>query len=388
MGTWSDFSADDLFLIRDNRVPLGIVEPLKGLIKPFESIFPKSRVPNSERVVSEFIKARGMRTPQQPLLLEMKKDWVEWILWELRLRLVMAERFHMFCDGIRRGWSIPIILFLREFREISYSSDVGAFVAVQSERDHMLRDRIELMFPECPVLWLANPRDDLNRSFFNSTYQQKANDNSIPYIASEDWLGCVRLLADAADIIVMSNTKSSGGVGQEVALLKEDGFLDKTFFSAHDQVSVKADRINSIDDLTPGSLQHAKSGQHSKVLELAPLRHWVGPESLEYTGQYIEAVDWCAGECKGLGEKVTYDVFAAVFMALIALLIVRGELKGAAKMQQTLARIIQRWVKNFGPYDVLAVNALLESAEWYGDNADRYCVAHALRFINKPRTGS
>src|SRR5262249_2297065 len=146
---------------------------------------------------------------------------------ELRLRLRIAARFHRFCDGIRRKPRIwwprrtPIILFLREFREIKYSADAGYYVAVKSDSDILLRDRIELMFPKCPVLWLANPRDDLNRSFLNSSYKQKANNNSIPYVASEDWLGCVRVLADAADIIVMSNTKHSGGVGREVALLKE-----------------------------------------------------------------------------------------------------------------------------------------------------------------------
>ena len=233
MDNRSGFTVDELFQMSDSRVPLGTEHALRGLIKPFESIFPNSVVPNADRAASEFINARMTRTPQQPPDLEMKKDWVEWILWELRLRFVLADRFNWFRDAVSetrpRSRDGRIVLFLREFRDIEYYADVGAQRAVRTEIDNQLRDKIELMFPEHPVLWIANPRDDLNRSFYNETYQQKVNDNSIPYIASEDWLGSVKLISEAADVIVMSNTKSSGGVAQEVDLLKHMVFSTRHF---------------------------------------------------------------------------------------------------------------------------------------------------------------
>ena len=385
----SGFSIDDLFQISDNRVPLGIQPALKGLITPFESIFPNSRVPDREQAASEFNKVRQTSTPTQPPDFEMKKDWIEWILWELRLRLVLADRFNAFRNVVPpkgREKDGRLLLFLREFREVNYNVEAGIHQATQTEKDSQLRDKIELMFTGHPVLWIANPRDDLNRSFYNELYQQKVNDNSIPYLASEDWLEAVRLLAQAADIIVMSNTKQSGGVGQEIALLKESGFLDKTFFANPDLVDAKGEQLKSIDDLTLASLQHATSGEHSKLLELPPLRHWMGRESMEYAGYYVEVLDICAGESKGLGTNVSYDIFAAVFMALSALLIARAELKAAAGLQKALAQIIQKNPESFGYYDVYAVDALLDSASWYESNEDHYCTAHALKITAKPKT--
>jgi len=385
---YEGFSADELFRLSDNRVPLGSEHAFRGLIKPFESIFPNSRVLNPERVASEFIKAAKTRMPEHPPDWEMKKDWVEWIFWEVRLRLGLATRFNMFREVATRIQPGPsdrrLILFLREFREIEYNGEAGIHLATRIEEDILLRDRIEKMFLEYPVLWIANPRDDLSRSFYNEIYQQKANDNSIPYVASENWLRCVKLMSEAADLIVMSNTKSSGGVGQEIALLKESGLLEKTFFANPDRVDLKAERLKGIDDLTPASLQDATGGKHEKVLELPPLRHWLGAESMEYARHYLEALDICAGESKGLGKAVSYDIFAALFLALSALLILRAELKAAASFQETLATIMERNPDSFGYYDVYAIDALLESAEWYRNNADDYAITHALQFIKKP----
>ena len=106
---------------------------------------------------------------------------------------------------------------------------------------------------------------------------------------------------------------------------------------------------------------------------------------MEYARDYLEVLDICAGESKGLGKETSYDIVAAVFMALSALLIVRGELTAAADFQEILAKVLQRHSESFGNYDVYAIDALLESADWYRSNADAYLFAHALELIEKPR---
>jgi hypothetical protein len=391
----SYFCADELFRIPDNRVPLASEHALRGLIRPLESLFPGSRVPGDEQESFEFVATPEKYAPAQPPDPEMKKDWVEWLLWEVQMRQRMARRFLNFLEHLLRiaeeRRTTPIILFLREFREIKYDADAGGIhMSVHLDSDHILRDRIERMFPEYPVLWIANPGDDLSRSFIDANYVQRVNDNSILCVASEDWLESVRVLVEASDLIVMSNTKAEGGVGQEVALLKRCGALERTFFHDPDSVGLRSERLNSISDLNPKSLRPASDDRQIKVLELPPMRHWAGAESLEYGRHYVEAVDICAGNFQDLarelfaGGRARRDVSAAIYMALAALLVFRGELSAAAETQRGLATLLQLRPDDFHPYDVFAADALLESAEWYEANAEEYRTTLFLEFVEPP----
>ena len=388
----SHLSADELFRIKDNKAPIGVEHAVRGLLKPFESLFPDSCVPSSEQEALEFITTPEKYAPTQPFDPEMKRDWIN-ILWcEVQMRLEVAFRFMVFRSKIkkkRRWWRrpTPIILFLREFREVKYEGELGMHIATKFESDLMLRGRVEQMFPKYPVLWVANPRDDLSRSFVDSKFSQRVNSNSIPYIASEDWLGCVKLLAEASDLIVMSNSKADGGVGQEETMLVECGLVDKTFFSDPDRVGLRSGRLSSVSDPTPMRLKAADDARHRKVLELPLMRHWAGAESMEYARHYIAAANNCAGNLHDLGGNVSHEVFSAVFMALVALLIFRAELKAAAKFQRSIASALLTQADKFHPYDVLAVDALCDSAKWYDAYGDNYCMAHLLRLDAPPKVG-
>lgn len=379
------FSADMLFQLPDCRVPLGTQHWLKGLIQPFESLFPDFRVPNDETTALQYLTNPHLGAVKQPHDPEMKRDWIGWVGQEIQLRLRAAGRFYGFLTATKdkATVSLPIILFLREFRQIKYDAFLGVHMATKSERDSVLRDKVEQIFPEHPVFWIANPLDDLSRSWAGTDFQLARNANSIPYIASDDWMACVKLLAMAADIIVMSNTKSEGGVAREVAVLQQSGVIDRTFFSDPGAVG-KRQQLKSLDDLKSASLQCAKEACHDKLLELPPLRHWADRESLEYSRHYIEILDACAGDLKDRAGSVTADVFVAVFMALSALLVFRGELKHAAAFYDFLATIIARRPEAFSACDTLAVNALTGTAKWYAANADLYTTAHAMEFLPNP----
>jgi hypothetical protein len=383
------FSVDELFRIKDTKTPIGVEHAIRGLLNPFESLFPNSCVPSSEQEALEFITTPDKYSPTQPFDPEMKRDWI-FVLWcEVQMRLAVAFRFMKFLSRIdkkRRWWRKPrpIILFLREFREVKYEANLGMHIATSFESDLWLRAKVEKMFPKYPVLWVANPRDDLSRSFMDSDFLNRINNNSVPYIVSEDWLRWVRVLAEASDLIVMSNTKADGGVGQEVAMLVECGLVDSTFFSNPDRVPLRSGRLNSVDDLTPITIRVADVTRHRKILDLPLMRHWAGAESMEYSRHYIAAVNNCAGNLHDLGGSVSHEVFAAVFMALVALLIFRGELKAAAKFQRRIAFALLGQADRFHPYDVVAASVLLESAKWYDAYGYNYSMAHLLKFDAPP----
>lgn len=387
---FSHFSAGELFHIKDNRAPIGVEHAIRGLLKPFESLFPNSRVPGSEQEALEFITTPGKYEPTQPFDPEMKRDWL-YVLWcEVQIRLEMAVRFLTLrsrIDRKRRWWRRPrpIILFLREFREVTYQSELGIHLTTSFESDVLLRITIEKMFPRYPVLWMANPRDDISRCFLDSSFNPRINDNSIAYIAWEDWLGCVKQLAQASDLIVMSNTKADGGVGQEVAMLAECGLVGRTFFSDPDGVGLRSERINGMSDLTPKTLKAAEDMRHRKVLELPVMRHWAGTEASEYARHYIAAIDHCGGNLGDLGGRVSHQVFAATIMALIALLVFRGELKEAARFARIIATAFMAQADRFHPYDVFTAPVLAQSAEWYAAYGDHYNLAHLRRLTGGVR---
>lgn len=390
------FSAEELFRIKDNKTPIGVEHAIRGLLNPFESLFPNCHVPGSEQEALEFITTPEKYRPTQPFDPEMKRDWLYAIWCELQMHLEVAFRFMKFQSRIanpHRWWRrpTPVILFLREFREVRYEANLGIEVVTRFESDGWLRAKVERMFPKYPVLWVANPRDDLSRSFWRSPWDPPGvgfallpNKNSIPFVVSEDWLASVKLLAEASDLIVMSNTKAGGGVAQEVAMLVDCGLSDRTFFSDVDRVGLRSAQLNNVSSLAPKSLKFADDGRHRKLLELPPVRHWAGAESMEYCRHYIAAVNNCAGNLQSPANSVSYEIFAAVLIALVALLVLRGELRAAARLQRSLASALLGHADKFHPYDLLSADVLSDSAKWYDAYGDNYSMAHLLKFDPHP----
>ncbi len=99
----SHLSADELFRIKDNKAPIGVEHAVRGLLKPFESLFPDSCVPSSEQEALEFITTPEKYAPTQPFDPEMKRDWIN-ILWcEVQMRLEVAFRFMVFRSKIKKN---------------------------------------------------------------------------------------------------------------------------------------------------------------------------------------------------------------------------------------------------------------------------------------------
>jgi hypothetical protein len=378
METTERFKADDLFLIIDNKVPLQTEHAFRGLLAPLESLFPFSSVPKNHKNALEFLCAKKRR-PCQPLLPIMKKDWIEWILLELQYRAHLAGRFYELLERIDVGVRRPLVLFLRKFRHVEYIKDM--FISPNATIDHPLRYEIECLLPNADIIWLVNPKDAISYSFITPDLREgNPNVNSLPYCASAAWLDCVEHLAEAADIIVVANTASDGGVAEETALLEKRGFLPKTFF-AEPQAMHLTTHLNSVADLTPAFLGGELLGVHEKVFSLPLPQHWIGTNASCYAAAYCKAIDDAWGYVLDTKSKVTGDVFGAVFMAISALALIRGDLRTAAVLQSGLAHAIKRSPNIFSPHDRFAIEALFKSARWYEANADAYASIHGMKWL-------
>lgn len=356
------FSADELFQTGNHDVPVQTEHAMRGLMAPFESLFPGSRMPRDPQAALHGFDLK--QSPDQPVVPLAKKEWIEWILWEVQLRLRMAVRFLNLRAHIgSEKPSPPIVLFLREFRTVRHANKYGLAMDSMSggeHRDIQLRERIERMFPDCSILWIANPQDALSYSF-----SDEVPSNSFPYLASEDWLGCVRVMARSADLIVMANTGhlrgalgSAGGTVQEIELLREEELLDKAFFSNPSELQPNENQARNVADLTRDHLKGAPRGRYEDLLGLPPMVHWADVESSNYAAHYIGTIDRFWGDIQDTGRKVSGAVFAALFTAMSVLTLFRGELAGAAVLQRTLAAAMQASPVHFHPFDRLAEGAL------------------------------
>ena len=382
------FSTRELFQVRDHGVPLQTEHAIRGLMAPFESLFPNGRIPRDRSAALQCLDQE--HSPKQPIVPLAKKDWIEWIFWEVKLRLGMAVRFLNFLGSVKAdSRSPPIVLFLREFRSVRHKNQGGIGFDVTRGGEHTdvaLRERIESMFADCSILWIANPRDALSYSF-----SKDVPDNSYPYFASQDWLGCVRVMARSADLIVMANrghlrgaTSSAGGTVQELELLREEGLLDNTFFSSPSEPEPYENQVRNVADLTRDHLKGSPSGRYEDILRLPPTEHWADIESSNYAAFYISAIDRFWGDIQDTGRKVSGAVFAALFTAMTVLTLFRGELAGAAGLQRTLVAAMQASPDRFHPFDRLAEGALQESADWYAARAKLFGKLYGIPFADQP----
>jgi hypothetical protein len=383
------FSTHELFRASDHSVPVQTEHAIRGLMAPLESLFPDSRMPRDRQAALQCLDLK--RHPDQPFVSVAKKDWIEWILWEVQLRLAMAVRFLTLRDRIGSEKDPPpMVLFLREFRVVHHTN-VGGGIGFDMmmggpDADVELRERIEKIFSDCLVFWIGNPKDALSYSF-----SKQVPANSYPYLASKDWLRCVRTMAKSANLIVMANTgrtrdtsKSEKGVTQELELLRKAGLLGKSFFSNPGELGPRTRRARNVEELTRDHLSGTQSGRYKDILRLRPMEHWAGHESSTYAANYVGAIDQFWGDIQDTGRKVTGDVFAALFMALSVLLLFRGELAGAAELQRALVVLMQRSPDLFHPVDRMAEGALHESATWCGANAKLFGGAYGIRFAERP----
>jgi hypothetical protein len=409
------FCAHDLFQMSDSSVPLQTEQAIRGLIAPFESLFPDSRVPDDVETALPFLSTPVMHSPKQPPNLLFKKDWIEWIYWEVKERLLHAVRFFNLLGFLDNGPPnpLPIILFLREFRHISHISGHLDIISMSGgdNSDVKLLERIEKMFPECRMFWVVNPKDAI--SYYS---KRKCGPNSYPYFASRnsDWLKCIEALAKSANLIVMGNTStakiaieielrmmaeekgdgldilppdylnlsnSTSGVDQEIALLKECELVDKTFFSDPEKVTPQLGCVRSVADLTPDCIPTGAFGNYKDILNLPPMGWWLGIESVNYAADFMRAIDsaWGHGQDMGKG-RMTGDVIAALFTALAALAVVRGDFAAAAELHLDLANMMQQRPNHFVSIDAIAEGALRESARWYQDNAELFSDVYGIRF--------
>jgi hypothetical protein len=382
------FCADELFQTGSLDVPVQTEHAMRGLMAPFESLFPGSRMPQDGQAALHCLDLK--RSPDQPVVALAKKEWIEWLLWEVQLRLRMAVRFLNLRAHIgSEKPSPPIVLFLREFRTVRHINMYGLALDSMSggeHRDLQLRERIERMFPDCSILWIANPKDALSYSF-----SEEVPSNSFPYFAAEDWLGCVRVMARSADLIVMANTGhlrgalgSAGGTGQELELLREEELLDKAFFSNPSELQPDENRARNVADLTRDHLKGSQRGRYEDLLGLPPMVHWADVESSNYAAHYIGTIDRFWGDIQDSGREVSGAVFAALFTAMSVLTIFRGELAGAAGLQRTLVAAMQASPDHFHPLDRVAESALQESADWYAARAKLFGRVYGIPFADQP----
>lgn len=374
------FSTQELFRIGDHKVPLQTEHAIRGLMASFESLFPDARMPRDrqEALACLDLKLR----PTLRMLPVAKKDWIEWTCEEMQLRLWMAARFlNLRARAESKERLPPVVLFLREFRAVRHKEfdGIGCDIMRGGEGvDVELREYIEKMFSDCSVFWLANPKDALCYSI-----GVEIPANTYPYIASEDWLECVRVLANSADLIVMANTKRGAAKGtfQELDLLRSAGLLDKTFFSNPSEL--EPIRVNCIKELTRDCLGAPAFGRYGAILQLPLFKHWAGFESNAYAANYVGAIDQFWGDIQDTGREVGGDVFAAIFMAISVLALFRGKLAAAAKLHTCLARAIARDSGNFPLIDLFAVPALFKSANWYAANAELFGDVYGIAFTDQ-----
>jgi hypothetical protein len=403
------FSSKELFALEDNEVPPVIRDCFIALISPFEEFFSDGQVPSLSSGDSSDI-PDPMRKPTYPASPEFKRDWLEWVYLELKVRLELAVRYYNF-RGERLGHGkgeaqtpdrkqMPIILFLRKFRRVETGlhafkneapsvvlREMGALQSASSgeaDPDTSLRGQIERRFPSYPVLWIANPRDALSFSGYLTRDQHghELNKNSVPYVLTptwskvQNWRQSVEYLIRASDAIVIANSSKEGGVGEEQELLSSLNALDRTFVTNPENLDSPVSSIGLADDLTEEKLHHLKGADPPYLGKVAGWGHWAGFESLKYAGQYLGALDELWGRNLDSGKEISCDYFSALFTALTALLAFRGELKGAAQIAQGLAATIVTRSKGektafllapgeFHRQDILAVEVLEHTSKWY-----------------------
>ena len=95
------FSSKELFALEDNEVPPVIRDCFIALISPFEEFFSDGQVPSLASDDSLQI-PDPMRKPTYPASSEFKRDWLEWVYLELKVRLELGVRYYNF-RGERLG---------------------------------------------------------------------------------------------------------------------------------------------------------------------------------------------------------------------------------------------------------------------------------------------
>lgn len=410
------FSSKELFALEDNEVPPVIRDCFIALISPFEELFSDGQVPSLSSGHSSDI-PDPMRKPTYPASSEFKRDWLEWVYLELKVRLELGVRYYNF-RGERLGHAkgkahtpdgkqMPIILFLRKFRRVetglrAFKNEAPSVVlremgAVQSassseaDPDTSLRGQIERRFSSYPVLWIANPRDALSFSGYltREDHGHELNKNSVPYVLTpmwskmQTWRQSAEYLIRASDAIVIANSSKEGGIREEQELLSSLNAFDRTFVTNPENLDSPRPRVGLVNDLTEEKLQELKGADPSYLGKVAGWGHWAGVESLKYAGQYLGALDELWGRNLDSGKAISCDYFAALFTALTALLAFRGELKGAAQIAGGLAATIvarSRGEKpavllapgEFHKQDILAVEVLKHTSNWYSAHDELY----------------
>lgn len=403
------FSSKELFALDDNGVPPFISGCFIGLITPFEEMCSGGQVPSRSSGQSSCTSVTTQEPPY-PVCSEFKKDWIEWICLELKVRLEMGVRYYNF-RGDRLSAAnrthTPIILFMRKFRRVDTKGPalkeeapsvalraVGASqLTFEVEHDTLLRGQLERRFSSYPVLWIANPTDALSLSGYLTRGEQEGgyelNKNSIPFILSpmwakvQRWQEAAEYLIRASDAIVIANISKEGGVGEEQELIYAANAMERTFVTHPEYLATPHPRISHVNELTEEKLHSMKGADQSYLGKLAGWGHWSGLESMEYARQYIGALDELWGAALDSGSEISPGYFAALFTALMALLVFRGEFKKASKMAQFLAAVIAtksrgesveflRGPGEFHSQDVHAVKTLVETSQWYAAHEELY----------------
>ena len=412
------FSSKELFAFDDNEVPPVIKDCFIALISPFEELFSDGQVPSRSSARSSHI-PDPTREPIYPASSEFKRDWLEWVYLELKVRLELGVRYYNFRgERLEHGEGrsptpdkkqMPMILFLRKFRRVetglhAFESEAPnvvlremgalqlAVLSGEADQDTMLRGQIERRFSSYPVLWIANPRDALSFSGYLTRGDQhghELNRNSVPYVLTpmwskiQNWRQSAEYLIRASDAIVIANSSKEGGIREEQELLYSTNALDRAFVTNPENLDAPLSSIGLVDDLTEEKLHHLKGADPSYLGKVAGWGHWAGFESLEYARQYIGALDELWGRNLDSGKEISCDYFAALFTALMALLVFRGELKAAAHIAQALAGAIVarsrgerieflRAPGEFHRQDILAVEVLVHTSKWYSAHDELY----------------
>lgn len=413
------FSSKELFAFDDNEVPAVIRDCFIALISPFEELFSGGQVPGGPSGHSSDV-PDPTREPIYPACSEFKRDWIEWVYLELKVRLELGVRYYNFRGKILEPTSdkkhMPIILFLRKFRRVETGlhafpneapnvvlREMGALQSTVLDQDTTLRGQIERRFSSYPILWMANPRDALSFSGYLTRGNQhgyELNENSIPYVMTpiwskiQNWRQSAEYLIRASGAIVIANSSKEGGIREEQELLYSVNALDRAFVTNPENIDLPLSSIGLVDDLTEERLHQLKGADPSYLGKVAGWGHWAGFESLEYARQYIGALDELWGTNLDSGKEISCGYFAALFTALMALLTFRGELAAAAHIAQGLAGAIVarrtgekveflRAPGEFHRQDILAVEILVHTSKWYSANDKLYGTVTGLAALKK-----
>jgi hypothetical protein len=418
------FSSKKLFEIKDNAVPPFIRDCFIALISPFEKLFTNGQVPGHSLDHLSTIPDPCIE-PIYPYFTEFKKDWIEWIYLELKVRLELGVRYYNFLGEKLSNTDDehlnplekrkPIILFLRKFRRVGSMIEffdeetegllqqIGASQILTGavDSDTLLRGEIERRFPSHPVLWIANPRDALSVSGYLTNEDKSSlylNLNSIPFILTpmysiQDWRKSVEYLIRASDAIIIANVAKEGGIHEELELIYSVKATDRTFVTNPENLDPSFSNFRLVDDLTEEILSQLKGEDPSFLSKLPGWGHWAGFESLEYARQYVAAIDEVWGINLDSGKEISPGYFASLFTALMALLIFRGELSSAGMFAQTLANAIIKISRGenieflrekgkFHEQEFHALEILLETSEWYSKYDKLYHQVVGFSFLD------